>query len=101
MLFEGASRPNESKGHAGGIVPGTSAMRMMGRSERNEIVHVDVPRGRDGYGLVGRFVDVRVASANAHSLVGALDESDARGLPELAAVPARESPVRLSVLSGP
>ena len=97
VLFEGPSRPNESKGYALGIVPGTLAMRMMGRSERNEIVHVDVPRGRDGAKLVGRFVEVSVASANAHSLVGALDDDDGRALPELAAAP-RET-VRLSVLS--
>jgi tRNA-2-methylthio-N6-dimethylallyladenosine synthase len=97
VLFEGSSRPNESKGHAGGLVPSTGAMRMMGRSERNEIVHVDIPRGRDGNPLVGRFVDVTVASANAHSLVGALDERDAVALPDLPIAP--RPPVRLSVLS--
>jgi len=97
VLFEGSSRPNESKGHEGGVVPSTGAMRMMGRSERNEIVHVDIPHGHDGSALVGRFVDLSITSANAHSLVGALDLDDARALPELAKAP--RAPVRLAVVS--
>ena len=49
---------------------------LSGRTARNEIVHVE---GGDGLDLVGRIVDVAIARANKHSLVGALtDASRAR-----------------------
>jgi len=91
VLFEGASKPNESRGSPDG------GSRMMGRTERNEIVHVDVPRDRDGAALVGRMVDVVVERANAHSLVGALDPSDAINLPPAAAT--NRGPRKLPLLA--
>jgi tRNA A37 methylthiotransferase MiaB len=77
VLFEGPSSPNEKEGRV------TSFAKMMGRSERNEIVHVDVPAGRDGAALVGQVVRLRVARANAHSLGGELDATTALSLPAL------------------
>jgi tRNA-2-methylthio-N6-dimethylallyladenosine synthase len=64
----GASKPDD-------------AGRMTGRSERNEIVHLDVPADRDGAALVGRMVDVSIVRAHAHSLLGALDVVDVASLP--------------------
>jgi tRNA-2-methylthio-N6-dimethylallyladenosine synthase len=78
VLVEGESR-------ASGTKTIKVATRVMGRSERNEIVHLDVPEGRDPLPLVGRFLDVRVAGANAHSLVGELTEEQVRDLPRAAA----------------
>ncbi len=63
VLIEGESRPSQTKQAK---VP----TRVMGRTERNEIVHLDVPEGRDPSPLVGRFLAVRIVRANAHSLVG-------------------------------
>jgi tRNA-2-methylthio-N6-dimethylallyladenosine synthase len=77
VLFEGPSSPNEKEGRV------TSFAKMMGRSERNEIVHVDVPAGRDGAALVGQVVRLRVARANAHSLGGELDATTTLSLPAL------------------
>jgi len=74
VLVEGESRPSQTKDAK---VP----QRVMGRSERNEIVHLDVPDDRDPRALIGRFVEVRVARANAHSLVGELSEETVRALP--------------------
>jgi tRNA-2-methylthio-N6-dimethylallyladenosine synthase len=78
VLVEGESRPSQTRV---GKVPS----RVMGRSERNEIVHLDVPEGRDPSPLVGRFVTARVARANAHSLVGELRDEYVRDLPEMGA----------------
>ncbi len=80
VLVEGESRPSSTKQAK---VPS----RVMGRTERNEIVHLDVPEGRDPAPLVGRFLEVAIARANAHSLVGELDASIVRDLPERAAEP--------------
>lgn len=60
VLIEGPSRGGESP-------PGYA--RFVGRSERHEIVHLDVPVGFDPRGLE---VDVRVEVANRHSLQGSL-----------------------------
>lgn len=88
VLVEGESRPSGSK-------QAKIATRVMGRSERNEIVHLDVPEGRDPTPLFGRFIEVSVARANAHSLVGVLPEMD---LPVVAsAAPGRRS---LQVVAG-
>jgi tRNA-2-methylthio-N6-dimethylallyladenosine synthase len=89
VLVEGESRPSQTRV---GKVP----TRVMGRSERNEIVHLDVPDGRDPTPLVGRFVTVRVERANAHSLVGALHDDDVRDLParDVRDVPAAEAAAR-------
>jgi len=75
VLVEGESRPSQTRV---GKVP----TRVMGRSERNEIVHLDVPEGRDPSPLIGRFLTARVARANAHSLVGELPVENVRDLPE-------------------
>jgi tRNA-2-methylthio-N6-dimethylallyladenosine synthase len=42
-----------------------SGDRVQGRTERNEIVHVEAPRAAD---LVGEIVEVEVVRANKHSL---------------------------------
>jgi tRNA-2-methylthio-N6-dimethylallyladenosine synthase len=55
--------------------PGTQRFR--GRTERHEIVHLDVPLGRDP---IGALVAVDVVRANDHSLEGAL-AIDAATLP--------------------
>ncbi|MBI2391964.1 MAG: tRNA (N6-isopentenyl adenosine(37)-C2)-methylthiotransferase MiaB [Deltaproteobacteria bacterium] len=80
VLIEGESRPNLTR-------QAKFPTRVMGRTERNEIVHLDVQAGRDPSPLVGRFLEVRVSQANAHSLVGALAEADVRDLPEARAEP--------------
>jgi len=96
VLVEGESRPSSMKPEAA-----RTGFRVMGRSERNEIVHIEIPSGRDGTSLVGRFVEVSVASANAHSLVGALKDDDALALPEIAIASTSRDPRRLAVLAGP
>lgn len=77
VLFEGPSRG------------GTS--RFAGRSDRHEIVHVDVPRGTD---LTGQFLDVRITSANKHSLCGELKNE-----PPSEAMGGRKARVRLPVMA--
>ena len=83
VLFEGRSRGSAS-------TP-AGYDRFMGRSERNEIVHVDVPRGADPTGLC---LAVRVEEANRHSLLASLLEP----LPEHALTAGR-TPLRLPVVS--
>jgi tRNA-2-methylthio-N6-dimethylallyladenosine synthase len=65
VLIEGASKSGE---------------RVEGRTERNEIVHVDAPAGVD---LTGRIVEIEIARANKHSLEGAVTPG------ALAAIPPR------------
>jgi tRNA-2-methylthio-N6-dimethylallyladenosine synthase len=71
VLIEGPHRSN----------PSSSAPRepaWSGRSEHNAIVHI---RDAAGEGLVGEIVDVKIAQAFKHSLLGELDETTrARGL---------------------
>ena len=55
-------------------VPG----KVAGRTERNEIVHLDIPEGRD---LVGALVDVEITQAFKHSLHGTLDAAATAALP--------------------
>ncbi|MBX7197061.1 MAG: tRNA (N6-isopentenyl adenosine(37)-C2)-methylthiotransferase MiaB [Sandaracinaceae bacterium] len=74
VLVEGESRPSQTR-------VAKIPTRVMGRSERNEIVHLDVAEGRDPSPLVGRFFRARVVRANAHSLQGELREDDVRDLP--------------------
>ncbi len=83
VLFEGPSSPNEKEGAV------TSLAKIMGRSERNEIVHVEVPAGRDGAALLGELARVRVVRANAHSLAGELDAATAVALPTASNAAAR------------
>lgn len=67
--------------------------RFRGRSERHEIVHLDVPPDRDPTGLV---IPVRIERANAHSLLGIL-EGDVDALPlrvERAPVPPKMRSLR-------
>lgn len=52
--------------------------KVTGRTERNEIVHLDVPAGRD---LVGALVDVDITQAFKHSLHGTLDPAALAALP--------------------
>jgi tRNA-2-methylthio-N6-dimethylallyladenosine synthase len=63
VLVEGASKS-----------PG----KVTGRTERNEIVHLDVPEGRD---LVGALLDVEITQAFKHSLHGTLDAESIAALP--------------------
>ncbi len=79
VLVEGDSRPATVKPSAARDVG-----RVMGRSERNEIVHVEIPGGRDGKALPGRFLDVMVCEANAHSLLAVLKDDDVQTLPPAA-----------------
>ncbi|MGZ3420672.1 MAG: tRNA (N6-isopentenyl adenosine(37)-C2)-methylthiotransferase MiaB [Polyangiales bacterium] len=89
VLVEGLSKPSQS-------AAAKVAQRVMGRTERNEIVHLDVPEERDPSGLIGRFLDVPVIRANAHSLVGELDATVAHALPGRSRETVRRS---LSVVS--
>jgi tRNA-2-methylthio-N6-dimethylallyladenosine synthase len=66
VLVEGASK-----------APG----KVTGRTERNEIVHLDAPEGRD---LVGALVDVEITQAFKHSLHGTVDAVALAALPERA-----------------
>ena len=91
VLVEGESRPSQTK-------EGKIPQRVMGRSERNEIVHIDVVDDRDPRALIGRFLDVSVARANAHSLVGELSEETVRGLPpKIAEAPKKRA---LNIVAG-
>jgi tRNA-2-methylthio-N6-dimethylallyladenosine synthase len=63
VLVEGASK-----------APG----KLTGRTERNEIVHLDAPPGRDP---VGALVEVSITQAFKHSLHGALDPATIAALP--------------------
>jgi tRNA-2-methylthio-N6-dimethylallyladenosine synthase len=79
VLFEAASK--------------SGVARFMGRSERHEIVHVDVP---DGYDLTGSLLEVRITEAHKRSLaaelVGAPPQRTTRA-------PASRPPLRLPVVS--
>ena len=56
VLVEGASKRDAG-----------SAIRVQGRTDRNEIVHIDAPEAAS---LIGAIVEVVIARANRHSLVG-------------------------------
>ncbi|MDB4941225.1 MAG: tRNA-i(6)A37 methylthiotransferase [Labilithrix sp.] len=58
-------------------VPG----KVSGRTERNEIVHLEVPEGRD---MIGAIVDCTIARAFKHSLEATLEPADVAALPALA-----------------
>jgi tRNA-2-methylthio-N6-dimethylallyladenosine synthase len=63
------------------LVEGTSKSggRVEGRTERNEIVHVEAP---DGVELTGEVVEVEIARANKHSLEGAVTDAALASLPK-------------------
>jgi tRNA-2-methylthio-N6-dimethylallyladenosine synthase len=65
--------------------PSKNGGMFSGRSDRNEIVHIAAPEGRD---VTGAIVTCEILSANKHSLVGAIDP-DAVGALPLATRPAR------------
>jgi tRNA-2-methylthio-N6-dimethylallyladenosine synthase len=52
--------------------------KVTGRTERNEIVHLDAPEGRD---LVGALVVAEITQAFKHSLHGTLDAGTIAALP--------------------
>jgi tRNA-2-methylthio-N6-dimethylallyladenosine synthase len=54
--------------------------KVTGRTERNEIVHLDIPEGRE---LIGALVDVEITQAFKHSLHGTLDPLAIAALPVL------------------
>jgi tRNA-2-methylthio-N6-dimethylallyladenosine synthase len=55
-----------------------------GRTDKNEIVHVEAPHGR---AIVGEVVEVEVERANKHSLVATLTPDAVSKLPALADAP--------------
>jgi tRNA A37 methylthiotransferase MiaB len=61
VLVEGAS-----KSEKGGALD--AAVRVQGRTERNEIVHVEAAEPGAAASLVGSIVEVEVVRANRHSL---------------------------------
>jgi tRNA-2-methylthio-N6-dimethylallyladenosine synthase len=82
VLLEGASKGGDGPG--GGV-------SHQGRTERNEIVHVELPRGVAGAGAI---VTVEVTAAFRHSLAGVIDPVSLSGLPRRpAAAPRRSLPV--------
>jgi tRNA-2-methylthio-N6-dimethylallyladenosine synthase len=58
--------------------PSKNGDRVAGRTERNEIVHVDVPAD---VSLVGLVVEVEIARANKHSLEGVVTEAALAAIP--------------------
>ena len=64
--------------------------KLSGRTERNEIVHVERPAAHD---LVGAIVEVEITRAFKHSLEGTLDEAALASLPRKA-LGMREAPAR-------
>jgi tRNA-2-methylthio-N6-dimethylallyladenosine synthase len=48
----------------------TSQGRVQGRTDRNEIVHVDVQNAANAAAVIGQVVDVEITRANRHSLAG-------------------------------
>jgi tRNA-2-methylthio-N6-dimethylallyladenosine synthase len=66
VLVEG-----ESRGEAGVAL-------VSGRTERNEIVHLVAPEGRE---IAGQLVVVEIARANKHSLFGRLEDESLHALP--------------------
>jgi tRNA-2-methylthio-N6-dimethylallyladenosine synthase len=84
VLIEGASKRGVSPEGPAGPNAGAS---YSGRTNRNEIVHVDDPACE---GLVGQVVGVTVKRALKHSVVAELDElARRRGLEVLASRPAK------------
>jgi tRNA-2-methylthio-N6-dimethylallyladenosine synthase len=61
VLFEGASKSEKGD---------LSSGRVQGRTDRNEIVHVDASSASGAAGLLGHVVRVDIARAHRHSLVG-------------------------------
>jgi|GEM_PF-4519 len=82
VLVEGASKANRSA--EGGTT-------LQGRTERNEIVHVEAPPGVE---LAGEAVEVDLVRANKHSLAGELTEEALARAPR-AASPARRIAARV------
>jgi tRNA-2-methylthio-N6-dimethylallyladenosine synthase len=68
VLVEGPSKSEKGDRSSG---------RVQGRTERNEIVHLEAP---DGARLVGEIVTVEVVQANKHSLGAVLAETPAPAL---------------------
>jgi tRNA-2-methylthio-N6-dimethylallyladenosine synthase len=73
------------------LIEGESPVResvplVTGRTERNEIVHLEAPEGRSS---IGRLVDVEIARANKHSLAGRWTEEALAALPTAVVRPAR------------
>ena len=82
VLIEGASK---------------SGGRVEGRTERNEIVHVDAPPGVE---ITGAIVLVTISRANKHSLEGSVTEDALAELPRRAgSTPARTERRALQVLA--
>jgi tRNA-2-methylthio-N6-dimethylallyladenosine synthase len=63
VLVEGPSKSEAGKGETRAF----AAARVQGRTERNEIVHVQGPEVRS---LVGQLVEVEITQAHGHSLAG-------------------------------
>jgi tRNA-2-methylthio-N6-dimethylallyladenosine synthase len=82
VLVEGASKSEKGDPHAA---------RVQGRTERNEIVHVEAPGAT---ALVGSIVEVEIVRANKHSLTAVPAE------PLPAPPPARPRARALPVLAG-
>jgi tRNA-2-methylthio-N6-dimethylallyladenosine synthase len=80
VLVEGPSRGARA-------AAGAPAPLFEGRTERNEIVHVEAVPGR---GLTGEIVEVEVRRANKHSLFGVATDAAVEALPAAA----RTSPAR-------
>ncbi|MGO8996208.1 MAG: tRNA (N6-isopentenyl adenosine(37)-C2)-methylthiotransferase MiaB [Polyangiaceae bacterium] len=74
--------------------------RVEGRTERNEIVHVEAPPGVE---MTGEIVEVEIARANKHSLEGSLTEGALATLPThpTTSYPVRAPRRALPVLSLP
>jgi tRNA-2-methylthio-N6-dimethylallyladenosine synthase len=78
-----------------GESPGEGGLRLVsGRTDRNEIVHVEAPDGRDGVGHTGQALIVR---ANKHSLFGRFTDEAVASLP----FAGRPSPARRSLPLAP
>jgi tRNA-2-methylthio-N6-dimethylallyladenosine synthase len=68
-----------------------------GRTDRNEIVHLEAPPGR---AIVGAIVEVDIVRANKHSLVGALADHSLAALAHSAEQPVPSKRRRMLPLAG-
>jgi len=92
VLFEGASKHNPGDRHA---APGAErAALFTGRTDRHEIVHVQVPTGCE---LTGHLLEVEIVEANRRSLLGRV----AGELPAHARMPPAPSPATGSATRAP
>ncbi|NUP05800.1 MAG: tRNA (N6-isopentenyl adenosine(37)-C2)-methylthiotransferase MiaB [Polyangiaceae bacterium] len=98
VLLEGPAKRAVATDGPARVQTDGAARTYSGRTDRNEIVHVEDVAAQ---GLVGEVIEVSITRALKHSLVGALDESDReRGLAAARDAATTPKRTRLPVVSG-